>query len=56
MFVKSTKYTPGRSKASLEQVDDIKEIMGKCKALAKSIKAIPYSQWLAVSCNSSFRS
>ncbi|OBT63174.1 hypothetical protein VE03_07855 [Pseudogymnoascus sp. 23342-1-I1] len=47
LFVKSTTHDPNRSDASSEQVDDITEIMGKCKALAKSVKAIPYSQWLA---------
>ncbi|KFY48463.1 hypothetical protein V495_01277 [Pseudogymnoascus sp. VKM F-4514 (FW-929)] len=55
MFVKTTKHAPDRSEESWgmsEAVDNIKGIMGKCKALAKSIKAIPYSQWLA---NPNFR-
>ncbi|KFY10954.1 hypothetical protein V492_04772 [Pseudogymnoascus sp. VKM F-4246] len=50
LFAKSS--TPESSNASSEQVSHIKEVMGKCKALAKTVKAIPYSQWLA---NPSFR-
>jgi hypothetical protein len=58
MFVKTTKHAPpdrpDDSSDMSEAVDNIKGIMGKCKALAKSIKAIPYSQWLAVSFSTHF--
>ncbi|OBT56538.1 hypothetical protein VE04_03240 [Pseudogymnoascus sp. 24MN13] len=50
LFAKSTRHPSGCSDASSEQVDDITESMEKCKALAKSMKAIPYSQWLANPC------
>ncbi|OBT79282.1 hypothetical protein VF21_01907 [Pseudogymnoascus sp. 05NY08] len=50
LFAKSTKHPSGCVDISSEQVDDITEIMQKCKALAKSAKAIPYSQWLANPC------
>ncbi|KFY92776.1 hypothetical protein V498_04746 [Pseudogymnoascus sp. VKM F-4517 (FW-2822)] len=47
LFVKSTQHDPNYSETTSEQVNDLTETMEKCKVLAKSIKAIPYSQWLA---------